>query len=110
VTAVLLNPERPHPGGLAALRAAGGRVLPAVSTGEPGAGLQPTALAVVRDAALVLDAIVGIGGSGGLRPAAAELAAAAGAGGAARGAGDPPSGVGAGTGAGPGAAVGAAGA
>ncbi|WP_407552023.1 NAD(P)H-hydrate dehydratase [Streptomyces sp. Pv4-95] len=60
VVAVLLSPERTHPGGLAALRAAGGRV----SADAP------------RDIAwadLVVDGIVGIGGRGGLRPQAAEL-------------------------------------
>jgi hydroxyethylthiazole kinase-like uncharacterized protein yjeF len=48
---------------LAALRAAGGR---AVTSG-------PAAVDAVRDAWLVVDGIVGIGGSGGLRPDAAEL-------------------------------------
>ena len=67
VTAVLLSPDRAHPGGLTALRAAGGRVLPAGS---------PAATDVVAAARLVLDGIVGIGGSGGLRPAAAGLVAA----------------------------------
>jgi hydroxyethylthiazole kinase-like uncharacterized protein yjeF len=67
VTAVLLSPDRAHPGGLTALRSAGGRVLPAGS---------PAATEVVAAARLVLDGIVGIGGSGGLRPAAAGLVAA----------------------------------
>ena len=67
VTAVLLSPDRAHPGGLAALRAAGGHALPAGS---------PAATDVVAGARLVLDGIVGIGGSGGLRPAAAGLVAA----------------------------------
>jgi hydroxyethylthiazole kinase-like uncharacterized protein yjeF len=57
VTAVPMDPERVHPGGLAALRAAGGRV----------------ARAVPASAELVLDGLVGIGGRGGLRPAAAAL-------------------------------------
>ncbi|MFH9244774.1 NAD(P)H-hydrate dehydratase [Streptomyces lydicus] len=64
VIAVLLSPERVHQGGLAALRRAGGRV----SADAP------------RDLAwadLVVDGIVGIGGRGGLRPEAAELARAA---------------------------------
>ncbi|MFE2161628.1 NAD(P)H-hydrate dehydratase [Streptomyces lydicus] len=64
VAAVLLSPERVHQGGLAALRRAGGRV----SADAP------------RDLAwadLVVDGIVGIGGRGGLRPEAAELARAA---------------------------------
>ncbi|MFK0202319.1 NAD(P)H-hydrate dehydratase [Streptomyces lavendulae] len=58
VTAVPMDPERIHPGGLAALRAAGGRVEPSVP----------------RRADLVLDGLLGIGGRGGLRPAAAALA------------------------------------
>ncbi|MFF9895729.1 NAD(P)H-hydrate dehydratase [Streptomyces longispororuber] len=107
VTAVLLAPERTHAGGLAALRAAGGRVVdgsgPAggastgagdgagtgggagagtgggVGTGD-GAGVgtgADAALAVVARADLVVDGVVGIGGKGGLRPRAAELARAA---------------------------------
>ncbi|MCX4958672.1 NAD(P)H-hydrate dehydratase [Streptomyces virginiae] len=57
VTAVPMDPERMHPGGLAALRAAGGRV----------------ERAVPQRADLVLDGLLGIGGKGGLRPAAAAL-------------------------------------
>ncbi len=57
VTAVPMDPGRVHAGGLAALRAAGGRV------GE----------AVPRRADLVVDGLLGIGGRGGLRPAAAAL-------------------------------------
>ncbi|MEV3857953.1 NAD(P)H-hydrate dehydratase [Streptomyces sp. NPDC050095] len=68
VTALLLSPERAHAGGLAALRAAGGRALDAESAAAP---------ATVAGADLVMDGIVGIGGKGGLRPRAAELAAAA---------------------------------
>ncbi|MFD9814218.1 NAD(P)H-hydrate dehydratase [Streptomyces sp. NPDC059080] len=64
VGAVLLSPERAHAGGLAALRAAGGTV---VADAER---------AVIR-ADLVVDGIVGIGGRGGLRPRAAQLAALA---------------------------------
>ncbi|MFC7307477.1 NAD(P)H-hydrate dehydratase [Streptomyces monticola] len=60
VTAVLLAPERAHEGGLKALRAAGGRVSAAAERDIAGADL-------------VLDGIVGIGGKGGLRPAAAQL-------------------------------------
>ncbi|MFH8985183.1 bifunctional ADP-dependent NAD(P)H-hydrate dehydratase/NAD(P)H-hydrate epimerase [Streptomyces varsoviensis] len=66
VSAVLLAPERTHPGGLAALRAAGGRVLTA------GDGT-----AAVARADLVVDGIVGIGGKGGLRPDAQALMRAA---------------------------------
>ncbi|MFF4446582.1 NAD(P)H-hydrate dehydratase [Streptomyces sp. NPDC001502] len=57
VTAVPMDPERMHPGGLAALRAAGGHL----------------ARSVPQRADLVLDGLLGIGGRGGLRPAAAEL-------------------------------------
>ncbi|UKY50924.1 NAD(P)H-hydrate dehydratase [Streptomyces inhibens] len=64
VAAVLLSPERAHQGGLAALRAAGGRV-----SGD--------ALRDIACADLVVDGIVGIGGRGGLRPEAAQLARAA---------------------------------
>ncbi|MER7395881.1 NAD(P)H-hydrate dehydratase [Streptomyces sp. NPDC000151] len=64
VRAVLLAPERAHQGGLAALRAAGGRV-------------SADARADIGRADLVVDGIVGIGGTGGLRPEAAELAEAA---------------------------------
>jgi hydroxyethylthiazole kinase-like uncharacterized protein yjeF len=59
VTARLLDPDRAHPGGLAALRSCGG----SVGTGSPG------------PVDLVLDGITGIGAVGGLRPVAAELAA-----------------------------------
>jgi hydroxyethylthiazole kinase-like uncharacterized protein yjeF len=62
VRALLLNPERVHLAGLAALRRAGGHT--------------------VRDlpdrADLVLDGIVGIGATGGLRPPAAAIVAALG--------------------------------
>ncbi|RKN44406.1 NAD(P)H-hydrate dehydratase [Micromonospora endolithica] len=57
VSALLLTPGRAHAEGLAALRAAGGRVV----------GTPP---AVVD---LVVDGIVGIGGTGGLREAADQL-------------------------------------
>ncbi|MER5565725.1 NAD(P)H-hydrate dehydratase [Streptomyces goshikiensis] len=57
VTAVAMDPERIHGGGLRALLAAGGRL----ADGVP------------ARADLVLDGLVGIGGRGGLRPAAAAL-------------------------------------
>lgn len=56
VDAVLLNPDRVHAEGLAALRKAGGRVRAEV--GRPD---------------LVIDGIVGISGRGSLRPEAAEI-------------------------------------
>ncbi|MGW7077002.1 NAD(P)H-hydrate dehydratase [Streptomyces sp. NPDC054866] len=65
VSAVLLSPERVHGAGLAAFRAAGGRV-------AGGAGAE----GVLRGADLVVDGIVGIGGKGGLRAEASQLVSA----------------------------------
>jgi ADP-dependent NAD(P)H-hydrate dehydratase / NAD(P)H-hydrate epimerase len=59
-TAVLLDPERAHRAALAAFRKAGGRVVQHVPATTD----------------LVLDGVVGISGSGPLRPAAAEVFAA----------------------------------
>ncbi|MFV2099912.1 NAD(P)H-hydrate dehydratase [Micromonospora sp. LOL_024] len=59
VSALLLRPQRVHAEGLAALRSAGGRIVD-----------RPPALLD-----LVLDGIVGIGGHGGLRDSAEQLAA-----------------------------------
>jgi hydroxyethylthiazole kinase-like uncharacterized protein yjeF len=65
VAALLLNPDRAHAGGLARLRAAGGSATTDLDA------------ALVRPPDLVVDGIVGIGGSGGLRgPAAAAVARA----------------------------------
>ena len=64
VDALLLAPDRAHAGGLAALRRAGGRVVP-----------RPTLRASPAD--LVVDGMLGIGGRGGLRDDAAALADAA---------------------------------
>src|ERR1700754_701073 len=55
--AVLLNPDRTHRKGLAAFRKAGGRIVESVSATTD----------------LVIDGVVGISGSGPLRPAAAEV-------------------------------------
>jgi hydroxyethylthiazole kinase-like uncharacterized protein yjeF len=55
--AILLAPQRTHPGALAAFRSAGGRV---VATPNPATDL-------------VLDGVVGISGQGPLRPEAAQL-------------------------------------
>jgi hydroxyethylthiazole kinase-like uncharacterized protein yjeF len=88
VTAVLLDPDRAHAAGLAALRTAGGRVL------NPG-----DAAAAIGRADLVLDGMLGIGGRGGLRPDAAELARLAGESAALTVAVDVPSGIDADTGA-----------
>jgi hydroxyethylthiazole kinase-like uncharacterized protein yjeF len=59
-TAILLNPERTHAKALAAFRSAGGRVV---------VGVPPAT-------DLVIDGVVGISGTGPLRPAAAEVFAA----------------------------------
>jgi ADP-dependent NAD(P)H-hydrate dehydratase / NAD(P)H-hydrate epimerase len=61
VTAVLLNPDRTHRAALAAFTKAGGRIVDSV--------------AQTND--LVIDGVVGISGSGPLRPAAAEVFRAA---------------------------------
>jgi hydroxyethylthiazole kinase-like uncharacterized protein yjeF len=58
VEALLLSPTRTHPAGLRAFSHAGGRVVPDVASAH-----RPD---------VVVDGIVGIGGSGGLRPEAAE--------------------------------------
>ncbi|GLY63498.1 NAD(P)H-hydrate dehydratase [Amycolatopsis taiwanensis] len=63
VTAVLLNPDRAHPAGLAALRKAGGRVV--------GVPAGPRWIAA---ADLVIDGIVGLAAKGPLRGEAAKLA------------------------------------
>ncbi|MEX2985408.1 NAD(P)H-hydrate dehydratase [Streptomyces sp. C36] len=94
VTAVLTAPGRAHEGGLRALRAAGGRVVPA-----------DDGVRAVRRADLVVDGIVGIGGKGGLRPEAEALVRAAEDAGALIVAVDLPSGVDADTGEVRGAAV-----
>ncbi|HEU5388443.1 MAG TPA: NAD(P)H-hydrate dehydratase [Streptosporangiaceae bacterium] len=65
VTAIVTGPKT-HQGGLAALRAAGGRVTDAAATGP------------VDAADLIIDGLLGIGGRGGLREPFAGLAARAG--------------------------------
>lgn len=81
--AILLSPDRIHPKGLAAFRKGGGRIVESVS---------PTT-------DLVIDGVVGISGSGPLRPAAAEVFAAVDAQGIPVVAVDLPSGIDAATGA-----------
>jgi hydroxyethylthiazole kinase-like uncharacterized protein yjeF len=63
VRAVLLSPDKAHPAGLAALRAAGGRTLH-TEDAEP----------ALATADLVIDGIVGLSARGSLRAPAAELA------------------------------------
>lgn len=76
-TAVVLNPDRVHTAALAAFVASGGRVLENVPTATD----------------LVIDGVVGISGSGPLRPAAADVFAAVDAAGIPVVAVDVPSGV-----------------
>jgi ADP-dependent NAD(P)H-hydrate dehydratase / NAD(P)H-hydrate epimerase len=90
--AVLLNPDRTHRKGLAAFRKAGGRLVESVSPATD----------------LVIDGVVGISGSGALRPAAAEVFADVDARAIPVVAVDIPSGIDAATGATPGPAVHAA--
>ena len=90
VTAVLLDPDRAHATGLAALRGAGGRVT--------AAGADRAAADLDR-ADLVVDGMLGIGGRGGLRAEAAVLARRAGESAALTVAVDVPSGIDADTGA-----------
>jgi ADP-dependent NAD(P)H-hydrate dehydratase / NAD(P)H-hydrate epimerase len=61
--AVLLSPDRTHRKGLAAFTKAGGRIVQTVTS-------------ISRATDLVIDGVVGISGSGPLRPAAAEVFAA----------------------------------
>jgi ADP-dependent NAD(P)H-hydrate dehydratase / NAD(P)H-hydrate epimerase len=88
VDAVLAAGEA-HPGGLTALRAAGGRTRP----------VDDGAADLLAEADLVVDGLLGIGGRGGLRSPYDRLAAQAAAGGAVVVAVDVPSGVDASTGA-----------
>lgn len=81
--AILLKPERTHAKGLAAFRKAGGRIVEKVSATTD----------------LVIDGVVGISGSGPLRPAAAEVFAAVDDAGIPVAAVDIPSGIDAATGA-----------
>jgi hydroxyethylthiazole kinase-like uncharacterized protein yjeF len=106
VRAVLLDPAKAHPAGLAELRAAGGDAKPAF-TDEPGAAATVSAAAVgiVDTAELILDGIVGIGASGALRPSAAALVGVLAAASGAVLAVDLPSGIDPDTGAVPGPAV-----
>jgi hydroxyethylthiazole kinase-like uncharacterized protein yjeF len=106
VTGIAVS-SRVHDAGSAALRAAGGRLIAADPGAEPG-GVQPpgggpaTAVAAarhaIRDANLIIDGILGIGGRGGLREPAASLAQAAARSGATVVAADLPSGIDADTG------------
>ncbi|QBI55920.1 NAD(P)H-hydrate dehydratase [Streptomonospora litoralis] len=96
VRAVLVG-SRVHEGGLAALRAAGGRLV-AVPDAAEGIG-DSDAAAEVAAADLLVDGLVGIGGSGGLREPHAAIAGLAGAAEAPVVAVDLPSGIDADTGA-----------
>jgi hydroxyethylthiazole kinase-like uncharacterized protein yjeF len=67
VTAVAAG-SRVHPGGTAALRGAGGRLVEAAD---------PAARTAIGTAELIIDGLLGIGGSGGIREPGASLAAQA---------------------------------
>jgi hydroxyethylthiazole kinase-like uncharacterized protein yjeF len=115
VEAALADPQRAHSAGLADLLAAGGRVV-AVPDGtdaayrppspDPASAKSPDAasdppdsvLRAARNADLVIDGLVGIGGKGGLREPAAAFARAAAASGTPVLAVDLPSGIDADTG------------
>ncbi len=102
--------SRLHEGGAAALRQAGGRFAAALGGGEADGAGRPDAatLAAIADADLIIDGILGIGGRGGLRAPAANLAgpvAAAAAAGAIVVATDLPSGIDADTGVSAGTAI-----
>lgn len=73
VTAVLLAPDRTHADGLAALRARGGRAVPAEGAHPDTAGIGASAADAVQRADAVVDGIVGLSARGGLRPTAALL-------------------------------------
>lgn len=73
VTAVLLDPDRAHPAGLAALRVAGGLSVPAFP--DSGRRVAAAAEQAIRTAELVLDGIVGIGATGPLRAEPAAVVA-----------------------------------
>ena len=90
--AILLNPAQTHPVALAAFRRSGGRIVGALPAGTD----------------LIIDGVVGISGAGPLRPAAAEVFAAADATGVPVAAVDIPSGIDVATGAITGPAVSAA--
>ncbi|GAA3758793.1 hydroxyethylthiazole kinase-like uncharacterized protein yjeF [Spinactinospora alkalitolerans] len=92
----LLAGSRVHEGGLAALRAAGGR---AQEVSGADAAAADAAGAEIAAADLIIDGLVGIGGTGGLREPHAALADRAGAAGATVVAVDLPSGIDADTGA-----------
>lgn len=74
VRALLTDPDRAHRDGLQALLAAGGRISD-IAFDHPDAA--DSARAALADVDLILDGLVGIGGKGGLRGAAATLAEAA---------------------------------
>ena len=80
VTAILVG-DTAHPRGLAALREAGGTLVEGLGAGparaaSPGVGSEHSAIELVRGANLVIDGIVGLGATPGLREPAASLVAA----------------------------------
>ncbi|GAA2330842.1 bifunctional ADP-dependent NAD(P)H-hydrate dehydratase/NAD(P)H-hydrate epimerase [Saccharopolyspora halophila] len=73
VTAVLLTPDKAHAAGLDGLRRAGGRAVPAAGANRDTSGIGAEATDAVERADVVVDGIVGLSATGGLRPTAAEL-------------------------------------
>ena len=73
VTAIAAGPKA-HPGGTAALRAAGGRVAGGRVAGDPGASDPGAHADLMNRADLIIDGLLGIGGRGGLREPFAGLA------------------------------------
>jgi ADP-dependent NAD(P)H-hydrate dehydratase / NAD(P)H-hydrate epimerase len=73
VTAIAAGPKA-HPGGTAALRAAGGRVAGDPRAGDPRAGDPDAHADLINRADLIIDGLLGIGGRGGLREPFAGLA------------------------------------
>ncbi len=73
VTAIAAGPKA-HPGGTAALRAAGGRVAGDPRAGDPRADDPGAHADLINRADLIIDGLLGIGGRGGLREPFAGLA------------------------------------
>ena len=69
VVALAVDPDRLHSDGAAAFRRAGGRILPGTMT--------PKVRSLVAQADLIMDGVIGLGSSGGLRDPADDLVEAA---------------------------------
>ena len=93
VDALLMDPARAHEGGLAALAEAGGHVGDAAVSRDAASRDAALGDTVFESADLIIDGLLGIGGKGGLRGTAVQLAEAAEASGAPILAVDLPSGI-----------------